>query len=88
MRPTEDRNIILGRSVPPTLGGETMAYLKFDYQGTEVILTPDTIRDMRRQLIPQLKSIPFGELAQSIDAAGLSVKNLVALFKKVKEFGT
>ncbi len=62
-------------------------YLKFNYKDTEVVLTPETIRDIRRQLAPQIKQMPFGELIETIEAAGLSTKNLLALFKKVKEFG-
>jgi len=31
--------------------------------------------------------MPFGEMVETIEAAGLSTKNLLALFKKVKEFG-
>jgi hypothetical protein len=30
--------------------------------------------------------MPFGELIETIEAAGLSTENLLALFKKVKEF--
>jgi hypothetical protein len=31
--------------------------------------------------------MPFGELVETVEAAGLSTKNLLALFKKAKEFG-
>ena len=62
-------------------------YLKFNYKDTEVALTPETIRGIRQQLAPQIKQMPFGELVETIEAAGLSTKNLLALFKKVKEFG-
>ncbi|HEY86694.1 MAG TPA: hypothetical protein G4O06_01475 [Dehalococcoidia bacterium] len=60
-------------------------YLKFKYEDTEVVLTPETIRDIRQQLTPQTKQMPFGELIETIEAAGLSRKNLLALFKRVKE---
>jgi len=56
-------------------------YLKFKYKDTEIELTPETIRDIRRQLAPQVKQMPFGELIETIKAAGLSAKNLLALFK-------
>jgi len=49
----------------------------------EIILTPEVIRDIRKQLEPQIKEIPFGVLIETIEASGLSVKNLVDLFKKV-----
>jgi len=49
------------------------------------VLTPETIRDIRRQLAPQVKQMPFGELIETVKAAGLSTKNLLALFKKEKE---
>lgn len=62
-------------------------YLKFNYKGTEVVLTPETIKDIRQQLAPQIKQMPFGELIETIEAAGLSTKNLLALFKSVKELG-
>jgi len=58
-------------------------YLKFKYKDTEVALTPETIRDIRQQLAPQVKQMPFGELIETIEAAGLSTKNLVAFFSKV-----
>jgi hypothetical protein len=58
-------------------------YLKFKYKDTEIELTPETIRDIRRQLAPQVKQMPFGELIKTIEAAGLSTKNLVAFFSKV-----
>jgi hypothetical protein len=32
---------------------------------------------------PQIKVIPFGVLIETIEASGLSVKNLIDLFKKV-----
>jgi len=64
-----------------------MAYLRFIHKQTIVELTPEIIRDIREQLIPQIKQMPVIELANTIEAAGLSTKNLVALFKKVKEFG-
>ena len=64
-----------------------MMYMKFNYRDTEVVLTPETIRDIRQQLAPQIKQMPFGELIETIEAAGLSTKNLLTLFKKVKEFG-
>ena len=60
-------------------------YLKFQYKDTEIELTPETIRDIRQQLAPQIKQIPFGELMETIEAAGLSAKNLLAFLKKVKE---
>ena len=61
-----------------------MMYLKFKYKDTEVVLTPETIRDIRRQLVPQVKQMPFGELVETMEATGLSTKNLLALFKKDK----
>ena len=60
-------------------------YLRFKYKDIKVELTPETIRDIRQQLAPQIKQIPFGELMETIEAAGLSAKNLVTFFKKVKE---
>jgi len=60
-------------------------YLKFKYKDTEVVLTPETIRDIRQQLTPQIKQMPFGDLIKMVEAAGLSTKNLLALFKKVRE---
>ena len=62
-------------------------YLKFKYKDTEVVLTPETIKNIRQQLAPQIKQMPFGELIETIEAAGLSIKNLLAFFTKVKEFG-
>lgn len=59
-------------------------YLKFRYKDTEVELTPKTISDIRQQLTPQIKQIPFGELMETIEATGLSPKNLLAFLKKVK----
>ena len=61
-------------------------YLKFKYKDTEVELTPETIEDIRQQLAPQIKQMPFGELIETIKAAGLSTKNLLAFFTNVKEF--
>jgi len=58
-------------------------YLKFIYEEKEIILTPEVIRDIRKQLEPQIKEIPFGVLIETIEASGLSVKNLIDLFKKV-----
>ncbi len=57
-------------------------YLKFIYEDKEIILTPEVIRDIRKQLEPQIKGIPFGVLIETVEASGLSVKNLVNLFKK------
>jgi len=62
-------------------------YLKFKYKDIDVVLTPETISDIRQQLAPQIKQMPFGELIKTIEVTGLSAKNLVALFKKGKEFG-
>ncbi len=59
-------------------------YLKFIYEDNEITLTPEAIRDIRKQLEPQIKEIPFGVLIESIEASGLSVKNLIDLFKKVR----
>lgn len=59
-----------------------LMYLKFNYKDTEVELTPETIRDIRQQLAPQVKQMPLGELMEAIEASGLSAKNLLALFKK------
>jgi hypothetical protein len=58
-------------------------YLKFIYEDKEIILTPEVIRDIRKQLEPQIKEIPFGVLIETVEASGLSVKNLIDLFKKV-----
>jgi hypothetical protein len=58
-------------------------YLKFIYEEKEIILTPEVIRDIRKQMEPQIKEIPFGVLIETIEASGLSVKNLIDLFKKV-----
>jgi len=58
-------------------------YLKFIYEDKEIALTPEVIRDIRKQLEPQIKEIPFGVLIETIEASGLSVKNLIDLFKKV-----
>ena len=58
-------------------------YLKFIYEDEEITLTPEAIRDIRKQLEPQIKEIPFGVLIESIETSGLSVKNLIDLFKKV-----
>ncbi len=49
----------------------------------KIILTAEVIRDIRKQLEPQIKEIPFGVLIETIEASGLSVKNLIDLFKKV-----
>ena len=62
-------------------------YLKFKYEDTEVVLTPETIRDIRQQLTPQIKQMPFGELIETIEAAGLPARTVIDFFKKVKEFG-
>ncbi len=59
-------------------------YLKFIYEDKEIIMTPEVIRDIRKQLEPQIKEIPFGVLIETIEASGLSVKNLIDLFKKVR----
>jgi len=58
-------------------------YLKFIYEDNEITLTPDVIKDIRKQLEPQIKEIPFGVLIETVEASGLSVKNLIDLFKKV-----
>jgi hypothetical protein len=58
-------------------------YLKFIYEDKEIILTPEVIRDIRKQLEPQIKEIPFGVLIETVEASGLSVKNLVDFFKKI-----
>ena len=58
-------------------------YLKFTYEDKEIILTPEVIRDIRKQLEPQIKKIPFGMLIETIEASGLSVKNIKDFFKKV-----
>ena len=58
-------------------------YLKFIYEDKEIILTPEVIRDIRKQLEPQIKEIPFGVLIETVEASGLSVKNLVDMFKRV-----
>ena len=64
-----------------------MAYLKILIGNTEIELTPEVIGSVRQQLSLQIKQIPFGELIETVEASGLSLKNLIALFKKVKEFG-
>ncbi len=58
-------------------------YLKFIYEDKEIILTPEVIRDIRKQLEPQIKEIPFGVLIETVEASGLSVKNLIDLFRKL-----
>jgi len=58
-------------------------YLKFTYEDREIVLTPEVIKDIRRQLEPQIKEISFGALIESIEASGLSVKNLIDLFRKI-----
>jgi hypothetical protein len=58
-------------------------YLKFVYEDKEIVLTPEVIKDIRRQLEPQIKEIPFGVLIETIEASGLSVRNLIDLFKKI-----
>ena len=60
-------------------------YLKFKYKDTEVVLTPEVITDIRNQLTPQIKVMPFDELVKTVEAAGLSTRNIVALAKKAKE---
>ena len=58
-------------------------HLKFIYEEKEIILTPEVIRDIRKQLEPQIKEIPFGVLIETIESSGLSAKTLIDLFKKV-----
>jgi hypothetical protein len=58
-------------------------YLKFTYEDKEIILTPEVIKDIRKQLEPQIKKIPFGIFIETIEASGLSVRTLVDFFKKV-----
>ncbi len=58
-------------------------YLKFTYEDKEIILTPEVIKEIRKQLEPQIKKIPFGVLIETVEASGLSVKNIIDLFKKV-----
>ncbi len=58
-------------------------YLKFTYEDKEIILNPEVIKEIRKQLEPQIKKIPFGILIETVEASGLSVKNLIDLFKKV-----
>ncbi len=58
-------------------------YLKFTYEDKEIILTPEIIKEIRKQLEPQIKEVPFGMLIETVEASGLSVKNLIDLFKKV-----
>ena len=58
-------------------------YLKFIYEDKEIVLTPEVIGDIRKQLEPQIKEISFGALIESVEASGLSVKNLIDLVKKV-----
>ncbi len=59
-------------------------YLKFTYEDKEIILTPEVIKKIRKQLEPQIKEIPFGVLIETVESSGLSVKNLIDLFKKVR----
>jgi len=40
---------------------------------------PEAIREIRKQLEPQIKEIPFGVLIETVEASGLSVKNLIDL---------
>jgi hypothetical protein len=58
-------------------------YLKFIYEDKEIILTPEVIKEIRKQLEPQIKEIPFGVLIETVEASGLSVKSLVDFFKKL-----
>ena len=58
-------------------------YLKFIYEDKEIILTPEVIKEIRKQLEPQIKEIPFGMLIETIEASGLSVKNVEDFFKKI-----
>ena len=59
-----------------------MAYLHFTYEGKEIILTPDTIKDIRQQLQPQIKKMPLNEVVETVQALGLSSKMLVDFFTK------
>jgi hypothetical protein len=58
-------------------------YLKFTYEDKEIILTPEVIKEIRQQLEPQIKEIPFGVLIETVEASGLSIRNIIDLFKKV-----
>jgi len=58
-------------------------YLKFTYEDKEIILTPEVIKEIRQQLEPQIKEIPFGILVETIEASGLSIRNLIDFFKKI-----
>ena len=62
-------------------------YLRFackDKSGNtvEIVLTPEIIRDIRQQLQTQIKQMPIGEVIETIEAAGLSPKNLLDFFTK------
>jgi len=46
-------------------------YPKFIYDDKEIVLTPEAIRDIRKQLEPQIKKIPFGALIETIKASDL-----------------
>ena len=60
-------------------------WFHFTYKDIDVVLDPETIKDIREQIGQQLKEIPFYALLQTVKAAGLSPRNLVALFRKGKE---
>lgn len=60
-------------------------WFRFKYQDTEIELTPEAIKDIRKQLTPQIREIPFGNLVETVRALGLSPRNVVTLFKKMKE---
>jgi len=57
-------------------------YLRFKYKDIEVELTPETIKDIRQQLVPQIKQMPYAELMETIEAAGLPTRTVIDFFGK------
>lgn len=50
----------------------------------EIVLTPETIQDIREQLKCQIKQMPINEVIETIECAGLSPKNILDFFTKAK----
>ena len=62
-----------------------MNYFHIKYEDKEKILTPELISDFRKQLEPQIKEISFIGLIQTVNACGVSPKNMIAFAKKIRE---
>ena len=62
-----------------------MPYFHFTYKDNEVILTPEIITDIKKQLSTQVKEISFLELIKTFKAVDVSPKQMVKFFKKIKE---